>query len=455
MDKETFDLILMKDINKKQHEVLDEILAGKTVGEIAKDWKAKGKKGATPCNISYHLSNICKKFGLKNAPGEGFTHRWELLDLFLQYRPELLSASVDFSQLKHELECPNGQVPLDSKVYVERYLTSSLGGKLSQGDLVKILMNPGAMLRVKGPKSTGKSSLIVRILLQLKSSDADVVTFQWGRKRESFFGDLEKLLQNFCREITNQLDLPDKLKEHWDSELLEADENCTGYLANYILPHVKQDLILGLDDLDRIFPHEEVAQDFLRLLRAWHEQAKTSPLWQKLRLFIAHSTEPYVKLPINESPFNVGIFGELSEFDMPQVKELAKKHGLLNHSSNAQHQLNTLYQLVGGHPYLIRLALYQLSKDAASFNRSLEAGFVAQGIYAPHLSRHWGVLSQEVDLAASMKQVVISEQPVVALNPGHQFKLYSMGLIRYCASNGVIPRCQLYRSYFQQMLQAQ
>lgn len=48
-----------------------------------------------------------------------------------------------------------------------------------------------------------------------------------------------------------------------------------------------------------------------------------------MRLVVIHSTEVYVTLQLNQSPFsNVGFPIELPNFNSEQVQELAKRYGL-------------------------------------------------------------------------------------------------------------------------------
>ncbi|MBD2664646.1 AAA-like domain-containing protein [Richelia sinica FACHB-800] len=58
---------------------------------------------------------------------------------------------------------------------------------------------------------------------------------------------------------------------------------------------------------------------FFGLLRALHEEGKRREIWQKLRLVIVHSTEVYISLDINQSPFNVDLSVELPEFNNQQI----------------------------------------------------------------------------------------------------------------------------------------
>jgi hypothetical protein len=76
---------------------------------------------------------------------------------------------------------------------------------------------------------------------------------------------------------------------------------------------------------------------------------------------VVHSTEVYVPLDINQSPFNVGTNIELPEFTSAQVQDLAGRYGL----GWSTHQVEQLMALVGGHPYLVRKAMYHIRRQDA------------------------------------------------------------------------------------------
>ncbi|NET61831.1 MAG: hypothetical protein F6K47_38655 [Symploca sp. SIO2E6] len=212
-----------------------------------------------------------------------------------------------------------------------------------------------------------------------------------------------------------------------------------------VLP--KCPLVLGLDEVDRVFPHRQVADDFFALLRFWYESARygdfSSELWEKLRLVVVHSTEVYVPLDINHSPFNVGKNVELREFQVAQVQDLARRYGL----NWTDTQIELLMSLVGGHPYLVRKAFYHLRRQDLTLEELLQLAPTDAGIYGDHLRRHLLNLQHYPQLGTALRRVV-SKDSSVELESKLKFKLDSMGLVKL-EGNEVIPRCDLYRHYFQ------
>ncbi len=252
---------------------------------------------------------------------------------------------------------------------------------------------------------------------------------------------LDEFLRWFCVVVGKQLRLPTQLDDFWE-EGLGSNYNCTIYFEDYLLPKIDSSLVLALDEVDRIFPYLQIAEDFFGLLRAWHEEARNRRIWQKLRLVVAHSTEVYIPLNINRSPFNVGVPIELPELTPKQVQDLAERQGLNWDTS----QVMELMSLVGGHPYLVQRAIYDLTHSEITFEQLLQTADTEAGIYSDHLRGHLLNLQQNPELAVGMKKVVDATIPV-QLEPMLAFKLQSLGLTKL-NGNYVNPRCQLYSQYF-------
>jgi hypothetical protein len=211
-----------------------------------------------------------------------------------------------------------------------------------------------------------------------------------------------------------------------------------------VLEQINSPVVLALDEVNQIFEHPQVAKEFLPLLRSWYEDAKRQPIWQKLRLIVVHSTEVYVPLQLHQSPFNVGLPIQLTCFSLDQVQQLAQRFGLnWTDGEQARH----LMDVVGGHPALVHLALYHLSRGEVTLAQLLQTASTATGIYYHHLQRHWATLQAQPELASALYTVMSTSEPV-QLEPIFAYKLSSMGLIKL-DNNKAIPSCQLYRQYFQ------
>jgi hypothetical protein len=331
---------------------------------------------------------------------------------------------------------PEGPVPLDSPFYIESEGVESL--------CYAEIARPAALIRIKAPRLMGKTSLIVRILAQAQSDRT--VYLDFNSIERGIITNLDKFLRWLCLMVGQQLQLDNQLKLHWDTEILGSNDNCTAYFEEHLLSKIASPLVLALDNVDRIFPHAEVVEDFLGMLRSWHEKGKISPIWKQLRLVLAHSTECYIPLDLNQSPFNAGVPVELIEFNSLQVKELSHLYGL---DWNPP-KIKTLMDMIGGHPYLTGLAFYEIGSGKMKLEQLLQEASTEQGIYSNHLRRHLETLQRGTPLADAFSTVVMAAEPV-ELDSTQIYKLHSMGLVQQ-QNNQVMPRCSLYRDYFRRVL---
>ncbi|NET36264.1 MAG: TIR domain-containing protein [Cyanothece sp. SIO1E1] len=333
-----------------------------------------------------------------------------------------------------EPEVPRGQMTLASAFYVTRELEPRCYQEIEK---------QAALIRIKAPRQMGKTSLMARILHHAQKQGYRTASLTFQLTDERIFQDLNPFLRRFCALVSRKLKVsPSKVKKFWDDEFFGPKENCSAYFEECLLPDLNSPIVLGLDEVERIFAYEDVAKEFLSLLRAWNEEAKVSSTWAKLRLVMVHSTESYVVMDTNSSPFNVGLPINLEEFKPRQVLDLAKRHGL----AWGNQEVEGLMSMVGGHPYLIRLALYRVARDGTRLSQLLQEAPTEAGIYSDHLRRHLWNLEQHPDLLAAIKQVTAAPTPI-RLDSIQAFKLNGMGLVNM-QGNDVTLRYDLYRRYF-------
>lgn len=331
-----------------------------------------------------------------------------------------------------DLEAPDGIVPLKSHFYMERYLESSC---------YQEVVKPGSLISIKAPHQMGKKSLMARVINHVKSKNYATVSLNLQLADEKAKADLDIFLKWFTASVGKHLKLPNKFADYWDDEIFGSKDNCTAYFEEYLLAETSAPLVLVLSEVDSLFAYPETATNFFALLRAWHEEANNFDIWQKLRLVLVHSTEPYIEFNRNQSPFNVGLPIKLTEFNSTQVESLANLHGL-----NWRHEeIEKIMSMLGGHPYLIRVALYCIARGDTSLEAFLQTAPTEEGYYSKHLLRQLWSLEQQPQLKEAMKKVISSDKPV-RLDSVAAFKLYSMGLVKQ-VGNDVQPRCDLYKLY--------
>ncbi|MBD2482004.1 AAA-like domain-containing protein [Planktothrix sp. FACHB-1365] len=363
---------------------------------------------------------------------------------------------------KIPLEFPDGPLSLSSRFYISRPPIEELA--------FTEIMEPGSVLRIKAPQKMGKSSLLLRIIAYANELNYRSVTLDFNQAEESLFIDLNKFLRWFCANVGHALDLESQLENYWDEDI-GSKVSCTIYFQNYILEHIQEPIVLVLNEVNRIFEYPELAKEFFPMLRVWYEEARKIEIWQKLRLIVAYSTEIYVPLNLNQSPFNIGLPLSLPYLTHEQIKELAECYQL---DWAGDSEIQQLMAMVGGHPYLVQLAMYHLvSVSSAAFcniytsvsQLGLECPLTPQaqlqellqqaptnaGIYKNHLRRLLFSLNQYPQLKVAFQQV-IKTGGSGKIDSTLAYKLDSMGLITFNGDH-LEPSCELYRRYFQEELQ--
>ena len=344
--------------------------------------------------------------------------------------PNLQSSSSQSSSPRY----PFGAVPLDSPFYLKQ---PSL-----ERQILEEIVKPGALVRIKAPQEMGKTSLLLRILDTCEQElGYKTVSVNLQKADRVIFGDLNQFLRWLCVNCARKLGLKPQLDEYWDEDL-GSKMSWTIYFEEYLLEEIDSPFVIALDEVNQLFEHP-VAEDFFPLLRSCYEEAKRLPIWQKLRLIVVHSTEIYVSLQLEQSPFNIGLPIELKGFSQQQVQQLAEKYGLNWKNGQESQQLK---ELVGGHPALIHLAIYHLYQGEITLEELLKTATTATGIYSHHLQRHWVTLQEQPELASAFKNVYRATESVF-LEPIIAYKLNSMGLIHLDGHKAIVCS-KLYKEYF-------
>ncbi|MBW4465121.1 MAG: AAA-like domain-containing protein [Pegethrix bostrychoides GSE-TBD4-15B] len=430
-------LLQPKSLNDLQQTVFCQSWAGQNYEEIA-------------AGLSYDASYI-RDIGsqlwlmLSKALGEKVTKK-NMHVVFRRYQQEQMRQSLGsygrdraVVHASDRLEFPNGVVALGSPFYIERPPIELRA--------FSEVCKPGSLIRIRAPRQMGKSSLMHRILAHAKQHGLQTATLNLQRADRAVFSSLDAFLRWLCANIAQQLGLAPALADYWNSEI-GSKMSCTIYFQRYLLPTVEA-LVLAFDEVNRLFEYPDLAADFLPLLRSWYEDASEYEVWQRLRLVVVHATEVYIPLNLNQSPFNVGLPITLPELTLVQVQALALRHGLHWATGEAgASKLTSLLEMIGGHPYLVRLALYHLARQEMTLEQLLQAAPTSTGIYSEHLRQQLSHLQNQPQLAAAFWRILSSKGH---LEPIELYKLESLGLVKI-QTGEIQPSCYLYQRYFQDQL---
>jgi hypothetical protein len=202
---------------------------------------------------------------------------------------------------------------------------------------------------------------------------------------------------------------------------------------------------VAFDEADKLLGRD-YQTNFFSMLRYWHERRTDTPptAWARAALALVISTEPYLLISdALRSPFNIGLPLELRSFNEAECRELNRRYNDLLDDV----QLVELMDLVGGHPYLTRLAYYHLTRQQPmDFSALVQTAAERYGPFGLHIRAMEHKLSDEAgqSLLISLQQAIRG-----GTVPSRQVfdRLYGAGLVRQ-GQGHIVAANRLYARFF-------
>ena len=350
------------------------------------------------------------------------------------------SASVELSPAiaGNQPSFPSVALPVQSAFYIPRPPV--------EAQAFRELEAPGGLLRIHAPSNMGKTSLLLRALSHARSQGAYTVLINMQEADTAVLEDVGRFLKWFCRNVAQQLQLENRLDEYWDDEI-GYKVSCKIYFREYLINRLQSPVVIALDEVDQLFNHPELVQEFLPMLRVWHEEAMEITAWQRLRMALVYSTEVYVPLKISQSPFNVGLSVQLPYLSYEQVEVLAARYDLPPEREVTIEALQRLHRLVGGHPYLVQMAFYWLSEREGTLAKIITEAPTQSGIYSAHLRQHWEVLQRQPSLLEALAAVLQAPEKGAQIDALVAYQLERMGITQTIGNTTTVT-IDLYTKYF-------
>jgi AAA-like domain/TIR domain len=345
--------------------------------------------------------------------------------------------SAALVQNKPELE--TGAMPTESHFYIERSVERSILG---------LLENPGVTVTVRGYRQSGKRSLLARLHAHAVDGPGSscIVDFQGLAPRT--FEDAEAFFPALAHSIATELALEVDPVSLWDPRMDEA-QNLTMFVEKQVLGALDGPVLFLFDEADRTFRYPAVCDALFSTLRSWHNRRanKRKSGWKRLGMVVAHSTEPALWLKdLNQSPFkNVARQFLLDDLDEAEVTELDARYG----HQLQEGEVEGLMKLIGGHPYLVRLALYTMATEPCSFAALKGSATEEHGPFASHLAHFLNIFSSDKQLLTSIRKILKHGKCEDELLFQ---RLWSVGLIRGADRRRVSLRYAIYDEYFRKTI---
>jgi hypothetical protein len=336
------------------------------------------------------------------------------------------------------LESVGGAVPINSPFYVERPADRQFLEAATRSESVILL---------HGPRQIGKTSLLARGLKSLRQTGRKVVLIDFQAVNSEILQSLKSLYIHLASEIADQLALPDSLQNNWDDRR-PANTNFERFLTRTVLSQLQSPLILAMDEVDRLFSHP-YSSELFGMIRSWHNARalNSDGPWSRLTMALVYATEVRLFIvDLNQSPFNIGARVDIEDLQLTDISDLNRR---FQRPLKSPDEEKLLFDLVGGHPFLVRLSFNHLIREKLSI-ADLEARAIEDsGPYSSHLRHAAGVICSDSSLMNAVQSLVKGTGcPTVE----SFFQLRSAGLAIGESARKARFRCKLYARYFGEML---
>lgn len=326
-------------------------------------------------------------------------------------------------------ESVGGAMLLSSPYYVVRESDRKVTASLQRGD---------GLILLKGARQTGKSSLLAREMAAARARGSRV-----------FFTDFQSVVGSLTSTdallfaVTQQLAHRLEAGVNWDPES-PPGENLESFLTRALHSEEAAPVVWVMDGLDILF-NTPIGGEVFALIRSWYNARAMEPdrVWGRIVLVLGYATEAHLCIPdLNQSPFNVGTPFLLEDFQLEQVADLNERHGS---PLRGERNLQRLYAVVGGHPFLTQCALTALASETYTLEDvERAANRDDETIFSQHLNRVSQVLQADLEMTAAIRAFATKKTP-----PSHNafYRLRSAGILIGSTPQTAQFRCGLYAAF--------
>ncbi|MFN2200651.1 MAG: AAA-like domain-containing protein, partial [Caldilineaceae bacterium] len=288
------------------------------------------------------------------------------------------------------LRAPGGALRPDDPFYIRREADERI-------DLVA--GSRGETIVIKAPRQMGKSSLLIRYLEACREAGKHFAFVDFQSFGERDLADYGSLLNRLATALLRCFKIPAQQIPRLPDQLA-----FTNFVEDTILANVPGPTTFAFDEVDRILgrPYQS---DFFAMLRMWHNnRAQPLSVWESVDLALVIATEPYLLIDVaDQSPFNVSVPITLQGFSQEAIVQLNAAYGdALNPMD-----LDALFDLLAGQPYLTRLALYYIvGPPAMSFADLTAQATSSEGPFGDHLKALLFKLERYPGLLDALRQAI-------------------------------------------------
>ena len=267
----------------------------------------------------------------------------------LPKRPSKLIGA--FKVLKTDFYVVGGSLKGDSPSYVTRHADAELFENLILGKFCYVL----------SPRQMGKSSLMIRTAVKLKSEGVSVAVLDLTAVGQNI--SVEQWYAGMLVQIGQQFDMEEELVDYWTANAhLGPLQRWTNALTDIIIPLTKRNVVIFIDEIDTVKSLKFNTDDFFAGIRGiYNNRARNQALENLTFCLLGVATPSDLMSDTRITPFNIGHRVELKDFREDEARQLA--HGLKRSDQLNHRLLKRVLYWTNGHPYLTQKLCQTISRD--------------------------------------------------------------------------------------------
>ena len=328
---------------------------------------------------------------------------------------------------------PGGSVKRDSRFYINR---------AEDDEVFSELQKSRAVVTVRSPRQTGKTSLIMGMYVALRQAAEPLRTtfIDFQALEDKSLQSRNAIWCAIAAQIAKQLPVTGWKGADWNFDESYIG-NISTFLDQFIFANDETPLLICLDEVDRLFG-SPIGSKFFSSVRAFFNSGAFDPTWGKVRWLLGSSSEPSFFIEdLTQSPFNIGLRVELRAFSLAEIETFAGRHGL----SLDKKTLEAVMEFVGGRPYLVHLIFYHMVRNPKAHANLFDTTFTSRGIFRDHLHSYLVQFQRQKPLAEAMTEIIQGNH---CENAKLCHRLEAAGLVRPDDSLKLVPACRLYAEFF-------
>ena len=241
-------------------------------------------------------------------------------------------------------------------------------------------LKAGQFCYVLNSRQMGKSSLRVQAMKQLQKTGAicicidltgmgkqDVTPEQW------YAGIVQSLVNG--SPLSKNIQWRTWWRERQD--LLSLVQRLSLFIEEVLLVEIPQDIIIFVDEIDRVLSQNFSLDDFFVLIRFCLEQRSINPAYQRLTFALLGVATPNDLIrDKTQTPFNIGTAIELQGFKLHEVQSLTE--GLKGSVKDPHGVMQEILDWTGGQPFLTQKLCYLVAASASAPNSNCSVEQIVQ-----------------------------------------------------------------------------